>query len=85
MSDEKDIRDVMHDEVRAARGKPSVHSTSAEERARIRAAMLRAIRECDEAGFLNAIADLGHVPGSAEYKKMTSAWRAHFGSSRRKK
>ena len=84
MSDEKDIRDVMHDEVRAAKGKPPVHSTSAEERARVRAAMLRAIQEFDEASFLSAIADLGHAPGSAEYKKMTLAWRAHFGSSRKK-
>jgi hypothetical protein len=75
----------MDDEVRAGRGKPPVHSTSAEQRARIRAAMLRAIRECDEAGFLNAIADLGHVPGSVEYRRMMGEWRAHFGSSRKKK
>ncbi len=81
MSDEKDIQDVMHDEIRAARGKPPVHTLSAERQARIRAAMRLAIKECDEASFINAIHDLGHTEGSAEYERMMKLWTGHFGSS----
>ncbi len=84
MSDEDEIRDVMRDELRAAKGKPPLHSTDAEERARIRAAMLRAIKECNEADFINAILALGHTPGSGEYERMIREWRVHFGASRKK-
>jgi hypothetical protein len=83
MSDEKDIENVRQDELRAARGKPPLHDTTAEQRARVKFAMLRAIRECNEADFELAILDLGHTPGSGEYNRMMGLWRARFGPSRK--
>jgi hypothetical protein len=79
MSDEKDIQDVMHDEMRAARGKPPVHTTSAEQIERVRAAMRAAIRDCNEADFINCVLDLGHTPESDEYKRMMTLWNQRPG------
>lgn len=74
MSDDKDIHDVMHDEFRAARGKPPVHTTTADQIARVKAAMLKAIKECNEGSFINCVLDLGHTPESDEYKRMMKSW-----------
>jgi hypothetical protein len=74
MSDEKDIQDVMHDELRAARGKPPLHTTSADQIARVKSAMLKAINEGNEADFINCVLDLGHKPESDEYKRMMNSW-----------
>jgi hypothetical protein len=74
MSDEKDIHDVMHDEIRAARGKPPIHTTSADQIVRVKAAMLKAIKEGNEADFINCALDLGHTPESDEYKRMMKLW-----------
>ena len=84
MSDEKDIQDVRADELRAAKGKPPLHSLSAERLDRLRRAMQLAIKERDEVGFINAIYELGHVKGSAEYERMMRLWRGHFGASGRR-
>jgi hypothetical protein len=74
VSDEKDIQDVMHDEFRAARGKPPLHTAHAERIARVRAAMLVAINEGNEADFINCVLDLGHIPDSDEYNRMMTLW-----------
>jgi len=74
MSDDKDIQDVMHDELRAARGKPPVHTTQAEKLARVRAVMGVAMREDNEAIFIGCVLDLGHTPGSDEYNRMMTIW-----------
>ncbi|HEY2544724.1 MAG TPA: hypothetical protein VGI46_01535 [Candidatus Acidoferrum sp.] len=74
VSDEDDIKDVMHDEIRAGRGKPPVHSTSADQIRRVRAGMLKAIKDCNEQDFVNCVLDLGHAPESEEYKRMMNLW-----------
>jgi hypothetical protein len=84
MSDEKDIQDVRADELRAAKGKPPLHSLTAERLEKVRRAMQLAIKECDEAGFISAIHDLGHTEDSAEYARMMKLWTGHFGASRRR-
>jgi hypothetical protein len=84
MSDEKEIRDVRDDELRAAKGKPPRHTREAERQERLRAAMRLAIMECDEASFVNAIHELGHVKGSAEYERMMRLWHEHLGASGRR-
>jgi hypothetical protein len=85
MSDEKDIQDVMHDEMRAARGKPPIHTTSAEQIERIRTAMRKAIKDCNEADFINCVLDLGHAPGSEEYDRMMKVWSQRPAEFRDKK
>ena len=85
MSDEKDIQDVMHDELRAARGKPPVHSIAADKVARIKAGMLRAIHECNEADFINCVLDLGHTPGTDGYERMMKKWSQRPAEFREKK
>jgi len=74
MSDEKDIQDVMHDEMRAARGKPPVHTVEADKVGRIKAGMVAAMHGCSEAEFINCVLDLGHAPGSEMYERMMKAW-----------
>jgi hypothetical protein len=75
MSDEKEINNVRHNEIRAASGKPPIDRTSQEQKARIKNAMLRALREGNEADFIAAILDLGHNEGSDEYVRIMKLWR----------
>jgi len=82
ISDDQDIRDVMHDEFRAARGKPPVHTTSDDQRKRIKQAMLIAIQECNEADYINCVLDLGHKPGSVEYERMMTLWNQWRGGKK---
>jgi len=74
MSDEEDISKIREDEIRAASGKPPIDRTSQEQKARIRNAMLRALREGNEADFIAAILDLGHNEGSDEYVRIMKLW-----------
>ena len=74
MSDEKEIRNVRQNEIRAGRGKPPIDHTSQEEKARIKNALLRAVRENNEAEFIAAILDLGHSKGSDEYVRIMKIW-----------
>ena len=64
----------MHDEFRAARGKPPIHTREAEEKARIKAAMTIAFKEGSEYDYINCVLDLGHTPESPEYKRMMMLW-----------
>ena len=81
MSDEKDIQDVMHDELRAARGKPPIHTAEAEKKARIKAAISVALREGNEADYINCVLDLGNTPGSDEYDRLMTLWNQRPPSS----
>ena len=74
MSDEKEISKVRQNEIRTASGKPPLDHTSREEKARIKNALLRAIRENNEAEFIAAILDLGHNVGSDEYVRIMKIW-----------
>jgi hypothetical protein len=85
LSDEKEIREVMHDDLRAAKGKPPIYTTTAEQRARVRAAMLAAIQNDDEGDYINCVLDLGHEQGSAEYKRMMRVWTQRPASLRKRK
>src|SRR5271168_333005 len=69
MAEEKEIREVMRGD-RANR-------TSARQKADLKNDMLRAIRECDEAAFMYAIAGLGHEPGSELYEQYRKRFREH--------
>jgi hypothetical protein len=82
MSDEKEIRNVRENQIRAARGKPPIDHTSREEKARIRGAVLRAFREDNEAEYIAAILDLGHSEGSDEYVRLMKLWNGRPGRRR---
>lgn len=82
MSDEKAIRNVRQNQIRTARGKPPIDHTDREEKARIRGAVMRAIRENNEAEFIAAILDLGHSEGSDEYVRLMKIWSARPGRGR---
>ena len=82
VSDDQDIQDVMQDEMRAARGRPPIHSTDAEQRRRMRAAMLKAINECNEADFIGCVLGLGHTSESDEYQRMMRLWTQRTGGKK---
>ncbi len=74
------------DEIQAAReeeerrGRRPKHRTSPSQRQRIQAKMRQALREGNEALFIEAIIELGQTPGSLEYEQSLKAWRAFSGS-----
>jgi hypothetical protein len=71
MSDEKEIREVMRAERK--------HKTVKQHEADLKQFMLKAIRNCDEEGFLWAVTALGHERGSDEYETFRKRWRALVG------
>jgi hypothetical protein len=83
MSEEKEIGKVMREDRSRGRTRKPLDKTTTDQRARIKASMLKAIREADESEFMAAILELGHVPGSDGYKKLMQNWRRHVPSFRR--
>ncbi len=83
MADRKDIEDVMREEASRGKRRRKVDITTAEQQARVRTKMLEAIRHRDESLFVEAILDLGHVPGSPEYDEYLKKWRENVRASRR--
>jgi len=51
--------------------------TTERQEANLKQAMLEAIRNCDEPGFMHAIRALGHTEDSDEYKSYQKKFRAH--------
>jgi hypothetical protein len=78
--EDDDIQDVRTQEER--RGRRPLHKTSLSQKQRIQAKMRQALREGNEALFIEAIIELGLRPGSSEYEDSLKAWRAFSGSSR---
>jgi hypothetical protein len=77
------------DEIHAAReeeesrGRRPKHKTSPSQRQRIEKKIRQALREGNEALFVEAIIELGQTPGSSEYEESLKAWRAFSGSRSR--
>ena len=82
MSEENEIREVIAEERRRGANQKRLETTTAEQRARVRKSMLKAIREADEGSFIEAILDLGHAPGSPDYERMLKLWRENVRTSR---
>ena len=76
-----DIEDVRTQEER--RGRRPAHKTSLSQKQRIQAKMRQALREGNEALFIEAIIELGQKPGSSEHEESLKAWRAFSGSPSR--
>ena len=83
MSEEKHIRKVIEEEKRRGARRRPLDSAALEQQARARALFLKAIRECNQADFIGAIAELGHAPGSPEYERLMKIWYATVGPVQR--
>ena len=82
MSENKEIRQVMEQEKRRGTRRKPLDMVTLAQNARIRAKLLRAMSDYNEAGFIDTIAELGHVPGSPEYERLMKIWRETVGSYR---
>jgi hypothetical protein len=83
MTKDKDVRDVIREETSRGSRRKTIDTTTKAQQERIHAAMLRAIKERNEADFIAALHDLGYVEDSDVFEKTMKNWRDRFGGGKK--
>jgi hypothetical protein len=77
MTENNDVRELREQE--QAHTPSAKYRLSRKEKARLLAGFRRALEECDQAVFEEAIRELGQLPGTPEYERSLKAWKSFHG------
>jgi len=83
MTKDKDVRDVIREETSRGSRRKTIDTTTKAQQERVKNAMLRAIKERNEADFIAALYDLGYLEGSNVFEKTMKNWRDRFGGGKK--